>query len=150
VASRTGLVAGSPDHSRHDGLSPPSVEHFAVRASSASAQFDPKAFEVHSVSHWFSADRNQDVVRGDRTTIGQCDGHRAVGVPCDLRGPRAQKDGDARIGEHLLDRGGDIRIFSGEELTAALDNRDLNADGVEQVGEFAADISAAEHDDALG
>jgi hypothetical protein len=106
------------------------AEVFIDSDESSLRQFHANTFEIDSVGHWISAHSDEDVVSGHGITSGARHGHRAVGIPSDFLGPRTQVDRYATIVEHLLDRGGNIGVFSGEELIAALDDGHLHPDRV--------------------
>ena len=64
--------------------------------------------------------------------LGEAD---ALGVQADI---------DAFALEDLLDRGGDILVFARDQARRHFDDRDLAAEAAEHLGEFEADIAAAD------
>ena len=61
-----------------------------------------------------------------------------------------QQDFDALVRHQLPQRVRHVRIFPFEEARAALDDRDAAAEPPHRLGEFQADVAAAEDDEVAG
>ena len=120
----------------------------------ARIEFDTCSVAIQPVGVGRSAGRHENVGGFERPARLPRNGPVAVTIspewPVTFRTSDLQQDLDALILHQLQKTGRHIGVFPFEEPRAALDDRDAAAEPPHGLGEFQADVAAAEDDEVLG
>ena len=110
---------------------------------------DPGFGEIKRCRVGRASQREQDFPGGDGNGLAvMLKGNRLqfLFAPC-FNQPRAGEDLNAFAPEHLFHFNTGVRVKLAQHVPTALDERDLDAEPREQLGEFAGNRPAAKHDE---